>query len=62
MAKKRRGMLIKREKRVAARITKELYQALEKRAFQEHKTMTTLVIEAIMKYLDFKMPERSGKK
>ena len=62
MAKKKRNTLIKRDERIAARISTELFEALQDRAFREHKTMTTLVIEAVMKYLDFKMPERSGKK
>ena len=61
MGKKRRNIIC-REQRIAARVTKELYQALRDQAFQEHKTMSTLAVEAIIKYLHFKMPARGGKK
>jgi hypothetical protein len=58
MAAKRQRKVIRREQRIAARVTEELYIALQDRAYEKHKTMSTLVVEALIKYLDFKMPER----
>lgn len=62
MATKKHNKIIRREKRIAARVTEELYNALQNRAYWEHKTMSTLAVEALIQFLHFKMPERSGKK
>jgi hypothetical protein len=62
MATKKHNKIIRREQRIAARVTEELYTALQDRAYQEHKTMSTLVVEALIQLLNFKMPERVGKK
>lgn len=53
---------IRREKRIAARVTEELFQAASERAYEEHKTISTLVVEALIKYLDFKMPPLESQK
>lgn len=50
--------VIRKEMRVAARITQELYDALQHRAYQENKSASIVMVEALMKYLDFKMPPR----
>lgn len=55
MTKKHRKE-IRRERRIAARITEELFQAASDRAYEEHKSISSLVVEALIKYLDFKMP------
>jgi len=47
---------IKKNQRIAARITQELYDALQTRAYQENKVTSTILVEALIKYLDFKMP------
>jgi uncharacterized protein (DUF1778 family) len=52
--KKRKQVL--REQRIAARVTQELYNALQEKAYIAHKTMSNLVVEAVISYLDFKMP------
>jgi hypothetical protein len=62
MATKKHYKVIRREKRIAARVKEELYNALQDRAYQEHKTMSTLVVEALIQFLGFKMPDRSVKK
>jgi hypothetical protein len=49
---------IKKNQRIAARITQELYDALQTRAYQENKVTSTILVEALIKYLDFKMPPR----
>ena len=41
---------------VAARLTQELHDALHKRAYEENKTASVIVVEALIKYLNFKMP------
>jgi predicted HicB family RNase H-like nuclease len=53
---------IRREKRIAARVTEELFEAASERAYEEHKTLSTLVVEALMKYLNFKMPPKGMQK
>lgn len=49
---------IRREKRIAARVTEELFEAAAERAYEEHKTVSTIVVEALIKYLKFKMPTK----
>jgi predicted HicB family RNase H-like nuclease len=49
---------IRREKRIAARVTEELFEAASARAYEEHKTVSTIVVEALIKYLNFKMPPK----
>ncbi|MGB7567036.1 MAG: hypothetical protein WBM07_04195 [Chitinivibrionales bacterium] len=52
----KRRKLIRKEKRVAARLTDELYNAIQDRAYRENKTGSIIMVEALMQYLDFKMP------
>jgi hypothetical protein len=47
---------VKKTQRIAARLTQELYDALHARAYQENKVASTILVEALIKYLDFKMP------
>ena len=49
---------IKKTQRVAARLTQELYDALQLRAYQENKVASTILVEALIRFLDFKMPPR----
>lgn len=49
---------IRKEMRIAARITQELYDALQQRAYDENKSASIVTVEALMRYLDFKMPPR----
>ena len=58
---KRHRKDVRREKRIAARVTEELYEAASQKAYEEHKTLSTLVVEALMEYLDFKLPPKGGK-
>lgn len=56
---KRRGrpeVEVKKDERIAARVTRELYDALQKRAYEENKSGSVILVEALIKYLDFKMP------
>jgi predicted DNA-binding protein len=62
MAPKRHKKLKRWNQRIAARISDELYNALQDRAYREHKTLSTVVVEAIIKYLGIEMPERSRKR
>jgi len=62
MATIKRKKVKRWNQRVAARISDELYNALQDRAYQEHKTLSTVVVEAIIKYLGIQVPERSRKK
>lgn len=62
MAAKTHKKVKRWNQRIAARISDELYNALQDRAYREHKTMSTLVVEAIIKYLDIQVPERRRKK
>jgi uncharacterized protein (DUF1778 family) len=59
---KKKKKLVVREQRIAARVTQELYEALQERAYTEHKTMSNLVVEAVIKFLDFKMPPEPERK
>lgn len=52
----KRRKLVRKEKRVAARLTDELYNAIQERAYRENKTGSIIMVEALMHYLDFKMP------
>ncbi len=47
---------VRKEQRVAARITQQLYDVLKERAYSENKATSVVLVEALMKYLDFKMP------
>lgn len=56
---KRRGrpeVEVKKDERIAARVTRELYDALQKRAYEENKSGSVILVEALIKFLDFKMP------
>ena len=55
---KERRKEIRREKRIAARVTEELFQAASERAYEEHKTISNIIVEALVKYLDFRMPQK----
>jgi predicted DNA-binding protein len=57
MAAKKHKKVRRWEQRIAARVSDELYNALEGRAYQEHKTMSAVVVEAIIKYLGIQVPE-----
>lgn len=57
MAKKQRK-LIRRERRIALRVTEELFEAMNDRAYQENKTASGVMVEALIKHLNFKMPPR----
>jgi hypothetical protein len=56
--KERKTRDLKREKRIAFRVTEELYAALSDRAYNEQKLFSTVMTEALIKYLDFKVPPR----
>lgn len=47
---------VRKEQRIAARITQELYDVLQDRAYRENKTGSVIMVEALIQYLDFKMP------
>jgi hypothetical protein len=47
---------IRKEQRVAARLTQELYDALQLRAYQENKAISVILVEALIKHLNFQMP------
>jgi predicted DNA-binding protein len=49
---------VRAEKRLTIRFTAQLYAALDTRSYEESKTISAIVIEAVRKYLDFKMPPR----
>lgn len=57
MATKKSKKVMRWNQRVAARISDELYNALQDRAYHEHKTLSTVVVEAIIKYLGIQVPE-----
>jgi len=50
--------MVRKDERIAARITRELYDALQKRAYEEQKNASIVMVEALMQYLNFKMPPR----
>jgi hypothetical protein len=52
----KRRKAIRKEMRVAARITPELWEAVSKRAYEENKSVSIILVESLIKYLDFKMP------
>jgi len=56
-AKKQRKRL-RKERRVTVRLNDELFVATEDRAYQEAKTISGVILEALIKHLDFKMPPR----
>ena len=39
---------------VATRLTQELHDALHRRAYEENKSASVIVVEALIKHLDFK--------
>lgn len=47
---------VRKEQRIAARITQELYDALQDRAYRENKSGSVVMVEALIRYLDFQMP------
>jgi hypothetical protein len=47
---------VKKDERIAARVTRELYDALQKRAYEENKSGSVILVEALIRFLDFKMP------
>jgi DNA-binding FadR family transcriptional regulator len=47
---------IRKEKRLTVRFHQQLYTAIEARAYEESKTVSAVIIEAVRKHLDFKMP------
>ena len=47
---------VTKETMVAARLTRELHAALHKRAYEENKTASVIVVEALIRFLNFKMP------
>jgi hypothetical protein len=55
MDKKRRKQ-IRKEKRVGVRMTEQLYEAVSVQAYKEHKTISSLIIDLLVKYLGFEMP------
>jgi hypothetical protein len=56
--KERKPREIKREKRIAFRVSDDLYNCLVDRAYNEQKLMSTVMTEALVKYLDYKAPPR----
>lgn len=48
----------KKEKLLAARVSPELYKAVSDRAYEEQKSASAIIVEALRKYLNFKMPPR----
>jgi hypothetical protein len=57
---KKRRKIIRKEARVAARITPELFEVVSKRAYEENKSVSIIVVEALIKFLDFKMPTKQA--
>jgi hypothetical protein len=49
---------IRKDVRLTVRLTEPLFNALEDRAYEESKTVSAVIIEAVRKFLDFKMPPR----
>ena len=56
---KTRRKAVRKECRLTVRFTQPLYEALDHKAYEENKSNSTIIIEAVMKYLDFKMPPKS---
>jgi predicted DNA binding CopG/RHH family protein len=54
----------RKEIRVTVRFSEPLYTAIAKRAYQEDKTVSAVIIEAARTLLDFKkpLPDNLGKK
>jgi hypothetical protein len=57
--KERKPRELRREKRIAFRVSEDLYKSLADRAYNEQKLMSTVMTEALVKYLDFKAPPRN---
>jgi Skp family chaperone for outer membrane proteins len=56
-----RRKAVRKERRLTVRFTEPLYDAIETRAYQENKSISTVIIESAMKFLDFKMPPKPEK-
>jgi len=55
---KTRRKVVRKERRLTVRITDPLYEAIENRAYEENKSISTIVVESVIKHLDFKMPPK----
>lgn len=56
---------IRREKRIAARVTEELFEAINKNAFEKHRTVSSFIVDVLIEHLNFKpskKPVLTGKK
>ncbi len=49
---------IRKEHRLTIRFTEPLYKEIETRAYEENKTVSGFIIQAMIKFLNFKMPPR----
>jgi hypothetical protein len=47
---------VRKDVRVTVRFTEPLHRAIDKRAYEENRTVSAVIIEAVRKLLDFKMP------
>jgi hypothetical protein len=54
--KRRKAKAVRKEERVSARITQGLYEAVKLRAHQEQKPTSFVLLDALSKYLDYKVP------
>jgi hypothetical protein len=50
--------IIRKDVRLTIRLTEPLSKALEDRAYEESTTVSAVIVAAVRKYLDFKMPPR----
>ena len=53
-----RRKVVRKERRLTVRITDPLYEAIENRAYEENKSISTIIVESVIKHLDFKMPPK----
>jgi hypothetical protein len=58
----RRRKPVRKERRIATRLTEDLFNALQQRAYEENKSASVVLTEALIKYLNFKMPPMIEKK
>jgi predicted DNA binding CopG/RHH family protein len=56
MKRKRTVKHVKKEGRVSIRISYPLLKAVEKKAYEEDKSISAVIVEGVRKYLNFKMP------
>lgn len=64
MARKGKAVIrrkeVRREKRIAVRVTQDLFDVLKQRADEELKAISVVVVEALRAYLNFKTPPKQN--